>query len=944
MIYSKALLKFIVPRHIFALCIVIFSLNTSVAFALPDTPTIKKLMEHGISLLVKQSTSEAIATFNQVLLLSPDHANAHFRLGQAYIQQRQLSKGFEYLEKSTELDPRNVGFSLYLSNLYERQKKFDKAMDEYQRIMDTGTHDGLIKEVEKHAALATGREFARKNELDAALLIFGGLRLEFPKDPLVLYNIGNTYLQAKRINDAELAFKELIEVEPTNEVVNMTLAMIYERSKRPQLAIQRLQIVINQGKNSKLKKEASVQYHSILGRENMNNKNWIGGRSEFQAVVALEPKNTEALFNIARANLQLRNRQMAENGFLKVLDINPDNFVARMSLSRLYFDTGKIEAAKEQLTYVIENDKSGRYAQQAKLGLNMLHTLIADQALQSGDIGQSLEEYKKALDYDSANTKASFNRGIIFVQQKKFAEARIEFESVLRHEPENLRARLNLALVFEELKLFNEASGQYEIILQSGTETEEGRFATVKWKIAKARGLWSDKQLGEAEKVFEEVAKEQPRNFQVFVFLGIIQSSKGKLRDAAKSYQRALSLQPTNYAVKLLLGRVYEQQGLESLAATEYRSILFAGGNIPQVPEAEARLARVESRLSGFSNSLTYQYVYDSNLNMDDQSPFEEVRSDLALSFIYAMKTRDDLGFSLNWSPTYSNFHLNQIDYLRSVLTSDARFGSPDDNWSIAFSRQDQDSLVNAQTVSQATSLNIGRGKKLFAKAFLYMTPEAFEGEKVSTSVRGNFGLRYIRSLSGVANESLTGSFSVSFQQALRWGIGMNIGYTFSLFRNLSHITQNRQATFTTDPISGTPEPVRVTADVLTYDSNDYEYNGHRGSFNLQKVLAPGLVGSLGFVGSLNTYVNKDSGAVARQQFRNRVNLMVGLNPSLSYSFYKDLRFVLRGSFQKNLSSMPVGFSASAGREGEDAIASFQSNSLGKYTRFTVETGISMSF
>lgn len=907
-----------------------------------DTPTTKRLIDEGIQLLLKQDALNAIAKFDRVILLSPDHPEAHFRLGQAYIMRRQVSKGIEYLEKSTRIEPRNVRYSLYLAGIYERQGKFKKAMEEYQRIIDTGTRDPRIKEAEKNLSLATGQELAQKKELNAALLIFNGLLLEYPDDPQVLFSIGNAYMLLNRVEEAENTFLKLYEVDPKSEIVNMNLATIYEKTGRPQLAMKHLQNIIKQGKNNAATKSATVQYNIILGRELIKQRDWQGAMNAFQTVVTLDPTRTEAFFNISIANLQLGNTLMAERGFLSVLKVTPNDFSARLNLGQLYFDMGKVEEAKEQLNYVIENDESGRYAQQAKLRLNALHTLIADKALQSGKVEESLKEYQKALDYYSANTKASFNRGMIFIQQGKFGDARLEFESVVRHSPDNLRARLNLANVYEQLNMFSKAAEQYEIIMEKGADTREGQIASAKWKITKARGLWAEKRLTEAERIFEEIAKEQPNNFQAFAFLGIVQSSKGKLREAAKSYQRVLDLRPTNYAVKLLLGRVYEQLGLDTLAANEYRSILFAGGDIPQVPEAEDRLARVEARLSGFSNSLTYQYVYDSNLNLDDDNPFEEVRSDLALSFIYAMKTRDDLSFNINWSPTYSNFHLNQLDYLRSNLTSNARIGTPDKNWSLAFSRQDQDSLVNDEQVSQATSLTLGRGKKLFTPAFLYLTPEGFEGEKISTGMNANFGLRHIRSFSTTSTESITATFGLSFQQAIRWGVNINLGYTLTVYRNLAHKLQRQRGRVTVDDVTGLETTQQ--SNVVVYDSDDYEFNGHTGSLNLQKVLAPGLVGSLGIVGVLNAYTNNDSGAAARNEVSNRVNLMIGISPSLIYNFYKDLRFVARGSFNRNFSTLPVGISASAGRDGEDAIASFQSTSLGKYTRYTIEAGISMSF
>ena len=126
------------------------------------------------------------------------------------------------------------------------------------------------------------------------------------------------------------------------------------------------------------------------------------------------------------------------------------------------------------------------------------------------------------------------------------------------------------------------------------------------------------------------------------------------------------------------------------------------------------------------------------------------------------------------------------------------------------------------------------------------------------------------------------------------------------------------------------------------YDPKDYEYNGHTGLINIQKVLGPGLLGSLGIMGMLNLYTNNDSGSIARGKPDTRINFLLSLSPSVTYNFFKDLRFVMRATAQRNFSSLPVGLSRSL--QGEDAIASFQSNSLGDYTRFTAEAAFVMDF
>ena len=933
----------------------LFFLLVLVSPASAETPTIKKLIEESVTLLLNQKADAAIEKLDQVVLLSPDHPEATFRKGQALLQKRDAQAGLELILRSTELEPTNVRYSLYLAQIYTKQGRGDKAMEEYQRVVDTGTRDPRIKQVEKLLSMATGRSLALKNETNAALLIFNGLLLDYPNDVQVLFNIGNTYLQLNRIEEAERTFVKLHNLGKESTLVNSSLALIYEKTNRPELAMKHLKMIMDLNRNDEISKNATVQYYIIKGRQELNNQQWEAALASMQKVVTIDPKRTEAFFNISMANLQLGNSLMAERGFLSVLKVTPNDFSARLNLGQMYFDIGKIEQAKEQLQYIIDHDKSKRYAAEAKKRMNLLHSLLADQALKKGDVEAGMAEYEKALSYFSANTKASFTRGMIFVQQKKFSEARKEFESVIKFSPKNVQARVNLGNIYENLSLFGKAAEQYEIVMELDKEGKAGRFAASKWKITKGRGLWAEKRLTESEQLFKEVTAEQPDNFQAFAFLGILQSSRGKLREAAVSFQRVLDLRPTNYAIKILLGKTYEQLGLDSLAANEYRSIIFAGGSIPQVPEAEQRLAAVEARLSGFSNTLSYSFNYDSNITLNDANPIEEVRSNLALSFNYAMKTRDDLSFSLRWSPTYSSYHFNQTDYFISVLQSFVRMGTPDENWNVSFVRQDQDSLLSDVSLSQSTAVNLGKAKKIFAKPVFNLAPTGFEGENIATSINVTGGIRHISSFTGDRLRSVIASLTMNLSQQLRWGVTANASYTLGLNRNLIFAKRFGRATtvIVTNEVSGLEE--RVTApQPVVYNSDDYEYNSHTGSLGLRKVLAPGIIGNLHLGGTFTGYVNPDSGADARWEVAKRLNLGLNISPSITYMFFKDIRFVFSASVQKNFSNLPIGLSSGVDQStvSDDpetdtvkrAIASFQSTSLGNYTRFSADATFIMNF
>ncbi len=906
---------------------------------LAETPTMKKLISDGVSFLLDKNFTAALEKFDQALLLNPNHAEATFRLGQTYIQMKNRKQGLELIQKSVRDNSLNVKYSLYLSSLYESFGETQKAQEEYQRIVDSGTQELGVKIAEKKLSLGFGRALAKKGDMKAALLIFNGLLLEYPDDSAVLFNLGNTYMALKRLKEAEQVFSTLFFRNPENVLVNMTLAKIYEQTNAFDRAQKHLKKILDLPVDNKLKIAAKEKHHVIESRKQMAAKNWLGALESLAVIASLNPNKEDTFFNMALAHLQLGEEALAEKNFAHALKLNPNAFGSRLNLGQLYYDTDRVALAKVQFQTIIDNDKSGRWGKQARIRMNFIHTKEADRALEKGDVAASLVAYGKASDFYAGNTKAAFFRGMILAEQKKYKEAQTEFESVVSLTPKNLRARLGLANVYEKLNMPSKEAEQYKAVMKISADSKEGKFAASKWKMARARGLWEDGRTVEAESVFDELTKEQPRNANAFRYLGILQASRGKLQKAASAYHRVLELQPANYAIKLRLGRVFEQLGMDSLAANEYRGVIFAGRRIRQVPTAVLRLAAVESRLSGFSNTLSYQFVYDDNLNLNDDSPTEEIRSDLALSFIYAKKTRDDLSFRVSWSPTYSAYHLGQNDFLRSVFTSNILFGTPDSNWTASLSRQDQNSLLNDIRLSEATSLSLGRAIKVFANPLLGLKPEGQEGqeeESIATSLNFNSSLRYIRSLSSTQIRSLTGNLSLSMGQSLRWGVSANLSYRLTVHRNLNKTPETRTG-------RGGVANENVQLRATTYDPRDYEYNGHTVSLSLSRTLAPGLWGSLSFSGGFSGYANLDSGAVIQENNTKRFNRTISLSPSLSYSFFRDLRFVFRATAQKNYSNLPVGFSARRLSD-EDVIASFQSTSLGKYTRYSVEGGFVMTF
>lgn len=913
---------------------------TSPAMALDERG--QMLLEQGRTQLQKNNLPAAKKAMEMVIERDDEVAEAYYILGHVYLRANDASNSVENLQKATKLEPKNARYSLSLGEVFERAGRPDLAIKEYQRLVDSGSTHLSVKLVEKNLAMLTARSLMTRGEHNAALLILNGLLLEYPDEAKILFTVGAVYMELNRTDEAEQTYLKLLKTKPDSVLVNMSLATVYEKTDRLEQARKYYWKVVQLNRSPKTVHTARIRYGIVTGRYHLENQRFEEAIAAYDEVQKIAPDITEPILNKGIAYMQIRKPEKAEVLFAELVEQNEKDFAARLHLANTLGMQKKNKEAKEQLEYIIEHD-TGRFRDQAKIRLNLIHTQIADAALQAGNVEEGLAQYKKALEYFSGNVDAAFKRGMILLQQNKLEEAQLEFETVLKHMPDVMAARISLAQIYEKRGLYTKSAEQYERVIQIDPESKEAQFADQRRRVVKARGLWQDQRLIEAQEVLQEEIAERPNNAEAFIYLGIIESARGRAREAVAAFQKVVQLQPTNQGIRLQLGTAYEQLGMDEMAAAEYRKVIFAGASEQILTQARARLSEVESKLSGFSRSLVYSYQYDDNLNMNDENPVEELRSDLAFSLLYSHKFNDRWALRLGWSPTYSTYHFSQSDYLNSSLSMGLNIGVPGDSYGINYSRQDQQGLLDETTVSESQSLSLSRSQRVALPAILGLTPKRYEGEDgVPTSLQSSLSARTISSFSSVPLESIMVSLGFSMGQSLAGDVAFSLSYDLNIYRNVNNKEIINEARVR-DPDTGviTENPVRTSF----YDSRDYEYNSHSLGVSLQRSLAAGLTGRLGLTATYTGYVNADSGARARRILDTRNNFKIGLDGGMFYGVTRGVNIFTRVSLTRNESDMPIAtLYENEGDETDQAIASYQSTSLGDYQRFAATLGMTMSF
>lgn len=232
-------------------------------------------IESGQKFFTVAQYSEAAKEFKSALLISPESAEGHYRLGLSLLAMGGPSNSiaaFKEITKAVDLAPSHQGARLKLAELYLNGKKFDEA----QRLAQSALEDdGTSVEGKMILALASAgkKDYSKALEIMERLLeataptvrqhmvtagIFiskdepakaeGHLQKAItigPKDIASRIALANLYFKEQRLPEAESVLKKAAEELKDDTRVLTALANFYINGKRYDDAESTLQRIIN---------------------------------------------------------------------------------------------------------------------------------------------------------------------------------------------------------------------------------------------------------------------------------------------------------------------------------------------------------------------------------------------------------------------------------------------------------------------------------------------------------------------------------------------------------------------------------------------------------------------------------------------------------------------------------------------------------------------------
>ena len=157
-------------------------------------------------------------------------------------------------------------------------------------------------------------------------------------------------------------------------------------------------------------------------------------KQEFEKALSIDPKNFDALYNLAGIEAGNQNSARAIELLLQALK-QRDDFDARQLLAAVYAQSGKLADALREF----------QTAQKLRPNDVQSHLALARVYAEMGEMPNAIREQRAALALDPANPGEWNDLGTLQIHAGDKAAAREAFEHALKLDPQNEAAKANLS-------------------------------------------------------------------------------------------------------------------------------------------------------------------------------------------------------------------------------------------------------------------------------------------------------------------------------------------------------------------------------------------------------------------------------------------------------------------------------------------------------------------
>ena len=346
---------------------------------------------------------------------------------------------------------------------------------------------------------------------------------------------------------------------------------------------------------------------------------------QFRNSLEIDANFAEAHYGLGLIYLRKQNWPRAVQELNRAIDLQPENYAARVELAKLLIAGGSFEQAKEQVDWVLRtrpNDGKSHEAaadllaaqssfpaalQEAEKAVSLSpndagsYTKLGLMQLRNGQAEVAETSFRKAIDLDPKATGPRLMLANYYQVRSRFPEAEQQLRDAIHANPQDPEptaalARLYLAegrtndaeaLLIQNKSNFGDNSVAYRMLGDFYLGTQDLEKATTEYrklyqdhpKDAQVKKNFIDllihtNRLEEAAKVNGEILKADPNDTDGLIYLGQLQAQNGDAKTAISTLQTAIKNDPNNGMAHYYLSVAFQKSGNLESAESELRNTI----------------------------------------------------------------------------------------------------------------------------------------------------------------------------------------------------------------------------------------------------------------------------------------------------------------------------------------------------------------------------------
>lgn len=568
------------------------------------------------------------------------------QLAQYYYDKGDFEKALISYEELLQDIPQNSQYFLRTIDCYQQLQRYDVAEKAIQARFDKYKQGNLLVEL--------GYNFQLQKQDDKAKMYYEKAFDRIQKNPNEVYSISNSFERKVLLDYALKSYQKAVELQP-NFNFNYQIGLLYGQLGNIEMMISTfLDEAFANPQNS-------IQIQNQLARFMADEADTNFDDSLRKALIIRTQKNQDLFWNHYLSWFYVQHKEF-EKAFIQEKAIykrNPESLSNIVNLGQLAIEEENTEAAKEILSFVLENTKDLELLIQANAYLIKMKIKVAqpkDFEIIKAELNHLLQEYEinpftlplqliqaHFLTFNLKNPeegKAVVKKALeLSLNTYEVAQAKMELADILLYEE-----KFNQALLYYS---------QIELDLKNDIVAHEASLKAAKTSYFKTDFAWALKQFKELKSANTQLIANDALEYFLLINDNTVADStqtalkafakgdyllyQNRNQEAVLQFQTILKTfkgQEIEAVTLLRLGKTYEKLGDYTLALSQYQEIINHHADGIYMDEAlyyAAEIYNKQLQLPEKAKPLYEKIIFsheDSIYFVEARRKFRELRGD----------------------------------------------------------------------------------------------------------------------------------------------------------------------------------------------------------------------------------------------------------------------------------------------------------------------------